>query len=96
MNEAVKEFDRVIIGIDPGTNLMGYGILGVRNKKPVAIALGVIELSKFQSHYYRLGRIFPRDASENSPDDIASGMKMVLSHATKVSAMLDSVWKLVL
>lgn len=74
MNEAVKEFDRVIIGIDPGTNLMGYGILGVRNKKPVAIALGVIELSKFQSHYYRLGRIFERVTSlveTYLPDEMA-------------------------
>lgn len=74
MNEAVKEFDRVIIGIDPGTNLMGYGILGVRNKKPVAIALGVIELSKCQSHYYRLGRIFERVTSlveTYLPDEMA-------------------------
>ena len=50
MNSQLKEFDRIIIGIDPGTNLMGYGILGVKSRKPIAIALGVIELSKFDSH----------------------------------------------
>ena len=36
MNEGrdLKYWDRIIIGIDPGTNVMGYGILGVKNKKP--------------------------------------------------------------
>ena len=43
-------YDRIIIGIDPGTNVMGYGILGVAARKPVMIAMGVIELSKFESH----------------------------------------------
>lgn len=74
MDEQLKEFDRIIIGIDPGTNLMGYGILGVRNRKPVAIALGVIELSKFESHYKRLGRIFERVTSlvaNYLPDEMA-------------------------
>ena len=28
------EWDRIIIGIDPGTNVMGYGILGVKHHKP--------------------------------------------------------------
>lgn len=53
-------YDRIIIGIDPGTNVMGYGILGVAARKPVMIAMGVIELSKFESHYRRLGRIYER------------------------------------
>ena len=54
------EFDRIIIGIDPGTNVMGYGILGVRGKRPSMIAMGVIKLSKFDDHYMRLHRIFER------------------------------------
>lgn len=60
MEENLKQWDRIIIGIDPGTNLMGYGILGVKAKKPAMIALGVIELSKFESHYLRLKRIYER------------------------------------
>lgn len=56
----VKEWDRIIIGIDPGTNVMGYGILGVKGKKPAMIAMGVIKLNKFESHYLRLSRIFER------------------------------------
>ena len=39
---------RTIIGIDPGTNVMGYGILAVRGKTPVMVAMGVIKLSRFE------------------------------------------------
>ena len=49
--------DKIIIGIDPGTNVMGYGILGIHGKKPELIALGVVKLNKFDSHYLRLLRI---------------------------------------
>lgn len=59
-NEALSDWDRIIIGIDPGTNVMGYGILGVRNGKPGVIAMGVIQLNRFDSHYLRLGHIFRR------------------------------------
>ena len=54
------EFERIIIGIDPGTNVMGYGLLGVNGKKLSVIAMGVIKLSKFDDHYLRLRRIFER------------------------------------
>ena len=61
MNEqrdnALADWDRIIIGIDPGTNVMGYGILGVKRGKPAMIAMGVIKLNKFDSHYLRLGHI---------------------------------------
>lgn len=76
MNEGrdLKYWDRIIIGIDPGTNVMGYGILGVKNKKPEMIAMGVIELSKFDSHYLRLSRIFERVTgliTQYLPDEMA-------------------------
>jgi crossover junction endodeoxyribonuclease RuvC len=67
-------YDRIIIGIDPGTNVMGYGILGVAARKPVMIAMGVIELSKFESHYCRLGRIYERVlglVEQYLPDEMA-------------------------
>ena len=60
MTESLKEFDRIIIGIDPGTNFMGYGILGVKGKKPETIALGVIHLNKINGHYLKLRRIYER------------------------------------
>ncbi len=70
----LKYWDRIIIGIDPGTNVMGYGILGVKNKKPAMIAMGVIELNKFESHYLRLSRIFERVSgliAQYLPDEMA-------------------------
>ena len=54
------DFERIILGIDPGTNVMGYGLLGVNGKKPQVIAMGVIKLSKFEDHYLRLRRIYER------------------------------------
>ena len=36
------EHDKIIIGIDPGTNVMGYGILGIKGKTPSLIAMGAV------------------------------------------------------
>lgn len=74
MSCSLREWDRIIIGIDPGTNVMGYGILGVKGKKPSMIAMGVIELKKFESHYLRLSRIFERVTmlvEQYLPDEMA-------------------------
>lgn len=60
MDAKVKTADRIIIGIDPGTNIMGYGILGIYGRKPSMIAMGLIELSKIGDHYLRLRRIYER------------------------------------
>lgn len=70
----VRDFERVIIGIDPGTNVMGYGILGINGKNPSVIAMGVVKLSKFESHYLRLKRIYDRVldlCSQYLPDELA-------------------------
>ncbi|MBD5219042.1 MAG: crossover junction endodeoxyribonuclease RuvC [Bacteroidales bacterium] len=74
MEEAVKQADRIILGIDPGTNIMGYGILGVYGGKPRMIAMGLIELTKLGDHYLRLGRIYERVAmlvDQYCPDELA-------------------------
>lgn len=73
-SNSLREWDRIIIGIDPGTNVMGYGILGVKGKNPSMIAMGVIELKKFESHYLRLSRIFERVTmlvEQYLPDEMA-------------------------
>ena len=44
MLHPVKE--KIILGIDPGTNVMGYGVLGIKGKKPEMIVMGVIKLNK--------------------------------------------------
>lgn len=72
MNAA--DWDKIIIGVDPGTNLMGYGILGIHRGKPQMIALGVIKLSRFESHYLRLRRIYDRIlglVEQYLPDEMA-------------------------
>ncbi|MGM9844021.1 MAG: crossover junction endodeoxyribonuclease RuvC [Muribaculaceae bacterium] len=74
MDDSLRQWDRIIIGIDPGTNLMGYSILGIKNKKPQMIAMGVIELSKIPDHYLRLKRIYERVLSlveQFLPDEMA-------------------------
>ncbi len=73
MNES-RDYQRVIIGIDPGTNVMGYGILGVNGKHPSLIAMGVVKLSRFETHYMRLRRIYDRVldlCSQYLPDELA-------------------------
>lgn len=74
METKVRESDRIIIGIDPGTNIMGYGILGIKAKKPFLIAMGVIDLHKLGDHYLRLGRIYERVSmlvEQYCPDEMA-------------------------
>lgn len=69
-----KDFDKIIIGIDPGTNVMGYGLLGVKDGVPSLIAMGVLQLSKIEDHYLRLRRIYDRVLSlveEFLPDEMA-------------------------
>ena len=71
---ARRDWNRIIIGIDPGTNVMGYGILGVNGKTPSMIAMGVVKLSKFESHYLRLRRIHSRVlglVEQYLPDEMA-------------------------
>lgn len=53
-------YERIILGIDPGTNVMGYGLLGITGKKPEMIVMGVIKLGKLGDHYLRLRRIHER------------------------------------
>lgn len=70
----LKKYERIIMGIDPGTNVMGYGLLGICGKKAEVIILGAIELSKFESHYKRLNRIYERVsglAEQYLPDEVA-------------------------
>ena len=55
--EDMRRWERVIIGIDPGTNVMGYGVLGLVARKPEVIDLGAVKFKATESHYLRLRRI---------------------------------------
>ena len=66
--------DQVILGVDPGTTVMGYGLLRIRNNKPELLAMGVLDLKKYSDHYSKLQRIFARTLSlidEFKPDCLA-------------------------
>ena len=52
--------EKVILGIDPGTNIMGYGIIKVQDNKAEMVTMGVIDLRKFGDGYLKLGHIFER------------------------------------
>ena len=67
-------FERIIMGIDPGTNVMGYGVLGVNGKTLTPVILGAIELNKVGDHYLRLVRIYERVTGiidQYLPDELA-------------------------
>lgn len=72
-NRAIKA-ERIIIGIDPGTHIMGYGVVRIVDNKPHLVTMGVIELSRFESHYLRLRRIYERVQgliNQYLPDEMA-------------------------
>lgn len=72
MIQPVKE--KIILGIDPGTTIMGYGVLRVRGTKPEMIAMGIIDLRKFANHYLKLRHIHERVLSiieSYLPDELA-------------------------
>ena len=52
--------EKIILGIDPGTNIMGYGVLRVVDTRAQMITMGVIDLRKFGDGYLKLGHIFER------------------------------------
>lgn len=69
-----KEYDRIILGFDPGTNVMGYGIIGCNGKKHEIITLGIIHLSKLENQALKLQKIHERSLAiidMYHPDEVA-------------------------
>ena len=66
--------ERIILGIDPGTTIMGFGLIKVEKNQMVFLQLNELKLSKMDSHYLRLKRIFERTIElidTYHPDEIA-------------------------
>ena len=66
--------EKIILGIDPGTTIMGYGLILINGKKMELMQIGVLHLSKFNSHELKLKRIFERTLAmidEYKPDELA-------------------------
>lgn len=52
--------EKIILGIDPGTNVMGYGVIKCVGQKAEMVTMGIIDMRKEPDPYLRLGRIFER------------------------------------
>lgn len=66
--------EKIILGIDPGTKIMGYGLLKVADGKAQMMTMGVIDLRKAGDGYLKLGHIFERVTGiidEWLPDEMA-------------------------
>lgn len=66
--------ERIILGIDPGTTIMGFGLIKVVGKKMQFLQLNELQLSKYDDHYVRLKYIFERTIElidTFHPDEIA-------------------------
>jgi|TARA_B100001093_G_scaffold301682_1_gene287743 crossover junction endodeoxyribonuclease RuvC len=66
--------EKIILGIDPGTTIMGFGLIKVKEKKMSLILMNELNLTKYKDHYLKLKLIFERTISlieSYNPDEIA-------------------------
>ena len=62
------------MGIDPGTSIMGYGLIIIKGSQINLLQYGVIHLSKYPNHEVKLKKIFERVISlidDYAPDELA-------------------------
>ena len=74
MQTRSSQTEKILLGIDPGTNVMGYGVLRVSGNKAELVVMGVIDMRKERDVYLRLGKIFDRVTGiidEFLPDELA-------------------------
>ena len=68
------ETEKIILGIDPGTIVMGYGIIQQKGKTLEIIRMGVLKLGKLDNQALKLKKIFERMleiVEEYKPDEMA-------------------------
>lgn len=56
----IKPGDQIVLGVDPGTSVMGYGIVLKSGTKLSILRFGVLHLSKYKDHHQKLKRIYER------------------------------------
>lgn len=69
-----NEKDKIVLGVDPGTNIMGFGVIHVRNTKMSLVTLDVIRLDKIDDAALKLKTIFERTVElveKHLPDEFA-------------------------
>ncbi|MGB8703629.1 MAG: crossover junction endodeoxyribonuclease RuvC, partial [Gillisia sp.] len=66
--------EKIILGIDPGTTIMGFGLIKVEKNRMKFLQLNELQLSKYPDHYVKLKCIFERTIElidTFHPDEIA-------------------------
>ena len=66
--------EKIILGIDPGTNILGFGIVRVDAKGPHYVDMGVFDLRKIKDPYEKLANIYAGVSeliAEHNPDELA-------------------------
>lgn len=66
--------DKIILGIDPGTTIMGFGLIGIIKGQMSLIQMHELQLSKYADHYLKLKHIYKRTTEiidVHKPDEIA-------------------------
>ncbi|MCD8404568.1 crossover junction endodeoxyribonuclease RuvC [Tenacibaculum dicentrarchi] len=66
--------EKIILGVDPGTSIMGFGIIKVVGKKMEFVQMNELVLKKYDNHYIKLKLIFERTIElidTYHPDEIA-------------------------
>ena len=74
LKDMKKTSERIILGIDPGTIIMGYGVIQSEGKQPVFMDMGVLNLQKISDPFTKLQMIFDRTIAlidEFLPDELA-------------------------
>lgn len=72
--EMNKSADKIILGIDPGTTVLGYGLIHIKGSKMEMLNFGIIQLNKLTTQADKLKRISDRlDGliEEYKPDEMA-------------------------
>jgi crossover junction endodeoxyribonuclease RuvC len=70
----VEAAEKIILGIDPGTNIMGYGVISASGNHIKLVAIGVLKLTKSDDHPLKLKNIFEKTLAlieQYKPDELA-------------------------
>jgi crossover junction endodeoxyribonuclease RuvC len=72
--KSFKNLERIILGIDPGTNIMGYGLIQQSGNSISLVTMGILKLGSYDNHALKLKKIFERTLGiieEYKPDELA-------------------------
>lgn len=70
----MEDPERMILGVDPGTANMGYGLIGINGNQTHLVTYGVIQLHPYKDHMVKLRKAFERSLNlieHYLPDELA-------------------------